>query len=153
MGIGVGPFLGGMLVNATKDLLSVFYLATFVHFMGALVVWFFIPESLTNQGMNEARRKYKEYQMASTSIWKKMFGFLAPLALFIPRRILEPVHGNGWMGGDLVTDVRSWAPLGLLLPRRATESEGGAVKVRRDWNLTLIAICMGFSVLIMVYHS
>ena len=84
MGIGVGPFLGGMLVNATKDLLSVFYLATFVHFMGALVVWFFIPESLTNQGMNEARRKYKEYQMASTSIWKKMFGFLCRLWLGKP---------------------------------------------------------------------
>jgi len=48
-----------------------------------------------------------------------------------------------------VTDVRSWAPLAMFLPRRVVESGLGDVKVRRDWNLTLIAICMGCSVLIM----
>ncbi|KAF8311588.1 MFS general substrate transporter [Clavulina sp. PMI_390] len=115
-GMAIGPTLGGLLVTATDDMLSVFYVATFAHGIVTLALWFVIPESLSpearaaNHASREASERVvsgKTWQDTASRIFRTLFGFLLPLA--------------------------------VLLPRKREPGEPGYAQGKRDWNLTLIA--------------
>lgn len=56
-GIALGPILGGYIVKATGQLLSIFYLALGFHSAFLLLLIFIIPESLSKKRQLQAREK------------------------------------------------------------------------------------------------
>jgi MFS family permease len=131
--MAVGPVLGGLLIRFTGHTLSVFYVATAVHIVYALLVWVAIPESLTKKDMAEAKAKYDEEMRESARErdfnptvsflvkLKRIFSFLSPLTIFTPE--IERAEENP-----------------LKSPRR-------------NWNLTLMAIGYGSTVSVMVCRT
>ncbi|KAJ7046990.1 major facilitator superfamily domain-containing protein [Mycena alexandri] len=122
-GIGLGPSIGGLLIQATNNVLSVFYLAASIHGAYAILSFFILPESLTKNQMQAAFVQYREQQRVldeqETTILtriQRLFTFLKPLTIFFP----EPIERANPMKG------RKW-----------------------DWNLTLIALAYGFTISIM----
>lgn len=127
-GFALGPTFGGLLIRFTGHTISVFYVATAVHFLYALMVWFIIPESNSPRKMQIAKAKYQEeldeYQTTQARegasmlhALKRLFSFLSPLSVFAPTQVSD--SGNP-----------------LKPPRR-------------DWNLALIALSYAFTVSIM----
>lgn len=123
-GMGIGPTLGGLLIRVTGDILSVFYFATLTHFIYAFLIWFIIPESLTQAQRRMSRVKHSHSNTVSRdgqnkwTIWmKRIFGFLSPLSVFMP---------------EVTTGTNP-----LKTPRR-------------DWNLTLVAFAYGFTLTLIV---
>lgn len=111
IGLAVGPALGSFIVRCSGSTLSVFYLAAGAHILGSLVILFILPESVTPARMALSRAKYHEYQRKNLdtsliSIIKRMFAFLKPLALFIPR--------NAPKDGDPKSDKQTDWNLGLV---------------------------------------
>lgn len=94
-GTAVGPTLGGLLIKYTGNLIIVWYLALTIHLGYACMVWFVIPESQTKGQMSESRRLYAEQLSSgsarSVSWMKRIFGFLAPLNVFL----VQPKETNG----------------------------------------------------------
>ncbi|KAF9053900.1 MFS general substrate transporter [Hymenopellis radicata] len=118
-GMGIGPTLGGLLIRVTGNILSVFYFTTLTHFVYAFLIWFIIPESLTQAQRRMSRVKHdhsivvaREGQNKWTVWMKRIFGFLSPLSVFMP----EVTAGTN--------------------PLKTS---------RRDWNLTLVAFAYGFT--------
>ncbi|KAK0538061.1 hypothetical protein OC842_001408 [Tilletia horrida] len=76
-GLALGPILGGLLVEYTGDILSVFYLAFVAHVIYLIFVTFFLPESVSPQRKaaaerekqlaEEKRRQELEEQLAATA--------------------------------------------------------------------------------------
>lgn len=125
-GFAIGPSLGGLLIRFTQQTISVFYFASAVHFIWAIMVWFVIPESNSPRKMQMARAKHRqeldEYQSTrdEASVFrpiKRLSSFLSPLSVFSPTSV--PDSGNP------------------LKPHR------------RDWNLALIGLSYAFAVSIM----
>jgi MFS family permease len=58
IGIGIGPILAAYVVEATKSILTVFYLALLVHLVFFCYVLFVIPESLSRKRQLDARQKF-----------------------------------------------------------------------------------------------
>jgi MFS family permease len=129
IGLALGPALGGLLIHATHNILSVFYLSAILHLTHAAFVLLIVPESLYQTQMmasrvrhRERRRELKESRdsVVERGILfriKRLFGFLSPLTMLMPAH----VEGNG--------------PLKCR---------------KRDWNLTLVAIVYGSTNIIMV---
>ncbi|KAJ7775088.1 major facilitator superfamily domain-containing protein [Mycena metata] len=122
-GIGLGPSIGGLLIQSTNNVLSVFYLAASIHGAYAILAFFFLPESLTKTQMQAAVVQYREQQrlldeqeMTILTRIQRLFTFLKPLTIFFP----EPIERSNPLKGP------KW-----------------------DWNLTLIALAYGFTVSIM----
>ena len=69
------------------NLIIVWYLALTIHVCYACMIWFVIPESLTKEKMAESKRLYVEELSSgsarSVSWVKRIFGFLAPLNVFL----------------------------------------------------------------------
>ena len=113
-GFAFGPTVGGLIIRATHEVMSVFYGALIVHCIYACMIWFVIPESLTSNTMRLAAEKYRISLVTTSrrtglaSRVKKWFSFLTPLAVFVPSR---PHVGT-------------------------TPLKAG----KRDWSLTLVAI-------------
>ena len=125
-GVALGPTLGGLLIRFTGETLSVFYVAGCLHLMYSFMVWFIIPESLTNGQMEHAKTRYADSLRADpdssldarfTRNAQRLFSFLMPLAIFGPT---EEKSGNTLLGR------------------------------RKDWNLTLLAVAYGFSAVMIV---
>lgn len=99
-----------------------------MHVIYATLVWFIIPESLSQNQMAASRDRHQEeltklreeregVVVGVLVRIKRIFGFLSPLAILVPR----PVEG------------------------------GNPLKCRkRDWNLTLVAAAYGFTIMTMV---
>lgn len=126
--MALGPTMGGVLISVTNNILSVFYLSIVLHMVYAILVWFFIPESLHKNQMIASRLRHKEelntlkvsregVAAGFTVRFKRAFEFLSPLALFVPPRVEEEHPVRGW---------------------------------KRDWNLTFVAAAYGLVVLIIV---
>lgn len=90
-GIAVGPTIGSIIIRTTGSLLSIFYITAAVHILYALLVTTIMPESLSLRRMLKSRRLYNEQieeanrvpgKRGVWSAFKKLFGFLSPLALF-----------------------------------------------------------------------
>ncbi|KAH8116885.1 MFS general substrate transporter [Phellopilus nigrolimitatus] len=140
VGMALGPSLGSLLIHVTQQTLSVFYFATAVHVIYALLLWFVVPESLALRAMSEnrarkVRRAEEERQAEAEAIaagrnegcglrivmkLKKVFAFLSPLSIFAPKRV---------------------------------KTEGYLGKKRRDWSLTFIAVSYGLSALVMASYQ
>lgn len=129
-GMALGPTLGGLLIRFTGKTLSVFYVATALHFIYACLVWLIIPESLTATQMHKSAVKYdgelretahdREINPAVGLLVriKRLFAFLSPLTVFMPEIVENGAN-----------------PL---------------KKKKRDWNLTLIAAGYAFTISLMV---
>ena len=124
--MALGPTLGGLLIRFTGQVLSVFYVEGCVHLMHCFLIWFIIPESLTNGQMELAKTRYADSLRADldssldarfTRNAQRFFSFLIPLAILGPT---EKGPGNSLRGR------------------------------RKDWNLTLLAVAYGFTVAMMV---
>ncbi|TFY57982.1 hypothetical protein EVJ58_g6698, partial [Rhodofomes roseus] len=116
IGISVGPTLGSLVINRTHNVLNVFYIATAVHVVFACLVWLVVPESLSPMQLQQARR-IRVVAAATTKkkAWfRRVFGFLEPLALLLPEGLGEPQAANP-----------------LKTPKR-------------DWSLFLVALANGF---------
>ncbi|KAF8473108.1 major facilitator superfamily domain-containing protein [Gautieria morchelliformis] len=112
-GMAIGPTLGSLMVRATGDLLSVFYVATGSHIFYTILAFFVIPESLTRVAMRKARKRREALRndeevsneqssgqpramVMKGKMWnylKKPLVFFAPLSIFLPYRRPE---GKGW---------------------------------------------------------
>lgn len=57
-GIALGPLLGGYIVKASGDIVTIFYVTLTCHCMYFLFLAFLLPESLTKQKQVAAREKY-----------------------------------------------------------------------------------------------
>lgn len=115
--------MGGLLIRFTGHVLYVFYVAAFIHFLYACMVWFVVPESLLVRQMEHLRHKYmaEADQKELRSITGRAFAFLKPLYLFMPET----------RGEDSAT--------GNPLKRK-----------ERDWTLTLVAAAYGCTVMLIV---
>ncbi|RPD66384.1 MFS general substrate transporter [Lentinus tigrinus ALCF2SS1-6] len=121
-GMGVGPTLGGLIIRFTGQFIIVFYISAAIHCVYALLVWFVIPESLSQTEMHLARKRHREadeeYRSATARggflvFVKRLFAFLTPLSLFWP---IDLNGGNPAKGK------------------------------RRDWSLFFLVVAFGFTV-------
>ena len=110
IGVSVGPSLGGLLMHATGSVLSAFYAATLLHILYAILVWFIVPESLTKGQMLAARARHnQEIQKLKEArkgiavgvmvCIRRLFSFLSPLTLFVPRAV-EGQNSSNWFKRD-----------------------------------------------------
>lgn len=127
-GIAAGPTLGAIFIRLTGSVLSVFFFASGIHVLYALLIWFILPESRTVRlmraskvlhqeelnGLKEEQSSFFVYRLVAR--FKSIFSFLSPLLLLLPRRA----------------------------PGSSPLKPG-----RRDWNLTLITIAYGLVYTIM----
>ncbi|KAG8889929.1 hypothetical protein FRB98_001975 [Tulasnella sp. 332] len=120
VGVAFGPTLGSIIIDATQDLLTPFYIALTIHMLMLPLYLLVLPESLSMEARAALAKKQHEVQgeraeavrqAKASGLWHTrekflaLFSFLAPLAIFLPRRI----EGTG----------------------------------RRDWNLTLLIVSSG----------
>ncbi|KAG8885596.1 hypothetical protein FRB97_000504 [Tulasnella sp. 331] len=120
VGVAFGPTLGSIIIDATQDLLTPFYIALTIHMLMLPLYLLVLPESLSMEARVALAKKQHEVQgeraeavrqAKASGLWHTrekflaLFSFLAPLAIFLPRRI----EGTG----------------------------------RRDWNLTLLIVSSG----------
>ena len=101
IGLTIGPALGGLLIHGTGDVMSAFYGATVLHLIYAILVWYLVPESVTRKKMVASRIRYQEQLKkfetrdegtAGHMIrLKRMFWFLEPLVVFVPKHIESPM--------------------------------------------------------------
>lgn len=101
-GAAFGPSFGSLVTYfANNDLLATFYACTMIHVVYGILVFFFVPESLSV----EARAKAKEVYEADMnrqpgtvlgSLWR-LTSFVRPLGVFIPKRT---DRSRGWRGRD-----------------------------------------------------
>ena len=129
IGLALGPALGGLLIRATHNILSVFYLSAILHLIHAALVLFIIPESLYQTQMIASRVRHRErlrelkesrdgvVEPGILVRIKRLFGFLSPLTMLLP------AHVEG---------------------HRLLKCH------KRDWNLTLVAIAYGLTTMIAV---
>jgi len=94
MGVACGPSLGGLLLRATQDVLSVFYGSAIMHLIYIAFVCIIIPESLSGARMAASQVRYleemRQLKEAREGVAvgilvriKRLFGFLSPLTMFM----------------------------------------------------------------------
>ncbi len=83
LGFALGPTFGGLLIRATGQTISVFYVATSLHLCYALLIWLIIPESLTHAQRRKSAIKHHESD-PQAGVLRRLFGFLSPLSVFLP---------------------------------------------------------------------
>ncbi|KAH8925148.1 MFS general substrate transporter [Atractiella rhizophila] len=135
-GFTVGPAIGSLILSHPKaDLLSPFYVSMTLHTVQLFFILFLLPESLSMARQLETRALYKksqeEKQLRSWK-WKRMFGFLRPLKLLLPRQI-----------GDQEEEEAD----GKRISR--TDLKHG----KKDWNLTVLAFAYALFLMSMGIYS
>ncbi|KAK0459815.1 uncharacterized protein EV420DRAFT_1641998 [Desarmillaria tabescens] len=100
VGFALGPTFGGLLIRATGQTISVFYVTTCLHICYALLIWFIIPESLTHAQRRRSTIKHYESD-PQAGVFKRLFGFLSPLSVFLPEM-------NGSDSHPLKRPKRDW---------------------------------------------
>lgn len=94
LGIAVGPVLGGTLINRTGSVVTLFYCALAVHLSFALFILFLIPESVTSEQMEDAKKRHKARHLSADGqphnirhwrYWFNLVNFLQPLEIFWPK--------------------------------------------------------------------
>jgi hypothetical protein len=86
VGISIGPLLTAYIVEATDNILSVFYLALFIHLCFFCYVLFVIPESLSRKRQVAAREKFKMQPRDDRHILARIrsANLLEPLKILYP---------------------------------------------------------------------
>ena len=125
-GMALGPTLGGLLIRYTGNLLVPFYFATSMHLFYAFFLWVIVPESLSRDKMDDARKSHAlkldrqritDLSRPIVAKFKFLFSSLSPLKLF-----LSPPLRKG----------------------------GNPSRPKRDWNLLFIALSYGGTMTLMV---
>jgi len=100
-GIALGPLFAGYIFKATKDVLTMFYIAIACHAAFFLFVGFIVPESLTNERQRQARAKHaakhesdKFDPETSQDRFTRLWAVARGTNIFAPLTVLWPV-GNG----------------------------------------------------------
>ena len=158
VGMAIGPTLGSIIVRTTRgvlsplnNVLSVFYVATVIHILYAMMLWFVVPESLgerarvvckeerqreKEEAAAKERREAEEFarssengQWGATIFWsllrfKRISAFFSPLHVFLPVEV------------DTETEVPG--------------EPNTKVRPKKDWNLTILAVGYAFYQMIMV---
>lgn len=125
IGIAVGPTLGGYIVSATNDLLSVHYFITLTNLAAALFYWFIIPESLPLSAREEAKLKAKT-QSDKQNALDTVKSTLETLTMFLPKKIDVPIPDDEENSGIM---------------RRSRSSMSLRVRSVTDWNMFWFASC------------
>ncbi|KAH9484437.1 putative membrane protein C14C4.07 [Psilocybe cubensis] len=133
-GMSLGSAIGSLLIRYTGHILSVFYLATILHLIYTILVWTVVPESLTQEQMDEAKENYADELLESSNnhnrnpasiriipYIKRLFSFLSPLAVFKPT-VTKP-------------------------------GQNPLAKPKKDYNLALVAIAYGATISLMGSNS
>ncbi|KAG8743686.1 hypothetical protein FRC10_011559 [Ceratobasidium sp. 414] len=115
-GGALGPSLGALLNQYTKDLLSTFYASTASHIVYGLLVFFVVPESLTVEARIKAKEAYeadmnRHPQGFFGPLWR-LTGFMRPLGVFIPRKTRR---SDGWRARDWSLTLLGVAAVGVAL--------------------------------------
>ncbi|KAF5315849.1 hypothetical protein D9611_005020 [Ephemerocybe angulata] len=126
-GVAIGPTVGSVLIRATEQLISVFYLTLAVHLFYAVLIFIGLPEPLSESRMKQSQRKYAEElrvdaeEQATNGApgWRvrarRLFRFLSPLSIFMPDFVVE----------------------GEANPLKKKE---------KDWSLALLAVAYGCTI-------
>lgn len=132
-GMALGPTLGGFLIRFTGNPLSVFYLATSLHILYALIICFVIPESLGVKRMLRARTRYNaELRSFEDTLRSGRNSVAVRLAI------------------RLKSLVSFLTPLLVLAPVSNSHDVTNPKRRKRDWNLTLIAVGYGLMLIAMM---
>jgi hypothetical protein len=132
--ISISLKVGGLLVSKTGDMLSVFYLALDAHILFAIVIWFWLPESLspralsTNQG-EVAAAKLAVHERHEARLARDGAGSMG---------VFEFMWKKVWWAMKSAFGLIT--PLAVFLPRKREVGESGYEHGGRDWNLTCIAL-------------
>jgi MFS family permease len=132
VGVAVGPTFGSLLVRATGQALSVFYVAVIFMLLYSFFLWFILPESITEQQMTQARANYSDELLRAA---QPEPNFTAALLHKIRRA------------------VTFLSPLSIFLPSSLESPNNAANKHMRDWTLTLLALAYGCTISTMVTVS
>ena len=127
--MALGPTLGGLLIKYTGNLLLPFYFAAFMHFIYAIAIWNFVPESLTEKQMAEARSKHT--------------------AKIEQQRALDIDSRRSILLRRADTLFTSLSPLKLFLSPPFKKGQN-PMNPKRDWNLSFIALSYGGVIMLMV---
>lgn len=127
IGIGLGPTFGSVVTHLTGSPLTVFYIATAGHLFFAAAVATVVPESLSLRRMMESRRLHSDAldQASRTPRKRGLWASFKKLFGFL-------------------------TPLSLFYPQAVIENSNPLKRPKRDWNLVLLAIGFGCSLLIFV---
>lgn len=126
IGMAVGPTLGALISRYSAPIYA-FYFSAGLHVFYVLMVWLVIPESLTPTQMRVFARRHAADTVAAkqrkgfVARLGRVFGFLTPLAVFLP-------------GENDRTMVRT-----------KSKAKGG----RTDYSLTIVAAAFALETLIM----
>ncbi|KAI0093846.1 major facilitator superfamily domain-containing protein [Irpex rosettiformis] len=123
VGFGIGPTIGSAVVHVTHSALSVFYIAAGMHMFYASMVWLVVPESLSLRRQLQARKLKREKDEAARNGPQK-----SALAHWMSKAF-------GFL-----------APLALFWP--AAVDSNPLKRKRRDWNLFLLAVAYGSTILL-----
>ncbi|KAF9265618.1 MFS general substrate transporter [Marasmius fiardii PR-910] len=119
-GFAFGPTLGGLLIRFSHEVISVFYAAAIAHTFYACMIWFVVPESLTLKKRRVAANKYNQ-------------------------QAVSVITSSGVM-----PYIRKWfsflSPLNVFAPSYTHVGSSRSKSPKRDWSLTLVAICYGLVV-------
>ena len=121
IGMAIGPAFGGLLIQQSGNILTVFYYAFSNHLLHAFMIWFIIPESRAPTQLSRAMAAYNK----------------------------EKAQARGGVAGVVTTLLSFLAPLKLFIPVTVSPSNN-PLKRRKDWNLTLLAAAHGFVIMLMV---
>lgn len=97
-GVSLGPTLGSLFVRACGGKsIYVFWAAGIIHVMWLACIWFVVPESRSMREMEASKAKYKAEKEQDKierekdggwgigMVFRRVFGFLSPLAIFWPK--------------------------------------------------------------------
>lgn len=86
LGVAIGPALGGLLVEATGNILSIFYVTLVAHFIFIVYILTILPESLSKRRMLEARKKHtaKLLNDGEGKHWSSPKHLFQPLGILFP---------------------------------------------------------------------
>lgn len=146
-GLAVGPVLGTLLISATGNLLTPFYVSVTVHFVFTILLRFVLPESLSSDSRAMLAKRAKAASQAKKDrdvaerAWEADGDEETPVrgdSGF--SRIATPIRGSR-VGRRAVGEVRRMArravtplqPLAVFIPQKLP---GGG----RNYNLLLLAI-------------
>lgn len=94
LGMAVGPAIGGLLINRTGSVITLFYCSLAVHISFALFILFLIPESVTPENMIGARNNHNRRRLSANGMpysprqwgyWNNIFNIFQPLQIFWPK--------------------------------------------------------------------
>jgi hypothetical protein len=83
-GIALGPITAGLIIKRTGDIISMFYIASSIHFFFFLLMVFLVPESVPRSRQVAARAKFKAEHPGHSGL----IGKLGSLNLLEPLKIL-----------------------------------------------------------------